>query len=55
MDGAVADDHSEVDNFFKRIGEFGPYQLLMVLIISLTAFIPPVVAYGNLFFQYLYF
>ena len=32
----------KLDDIFKRIGSFGPYQLLLVLIVGQTSMIPAI-------------
>lgn len=37
------------DDIFKKIGDFGPYQLFILILIGLTAIIPAILAYSFIF------
>jgi hypothetical protein len=39
-----------VEDIFKEIGDFGPYQLFLISAISLVAIIPCLVSYGYSFY-----
>lgn len=38
-----------IDDTFNKIGEFGPYQFLVLILIGLTAIIPAISAYSYVF------
>jgi hypothetical protein len=39
-----------VEEIFKQIGDFGPYQLFLISAISLVAIIPSLVSFGYSFY-----
>jgi hypothetical protein len=39
----------KIDRIFKEIGEFGPYQLLIILICGSTSIVPGMIAYSDEF------
>ena len=39
-----------MEDVFKEIGEFGPYQLMQFILIGVVAIIPSVMAYGYSFY-----
>jgi MFS transporter, OCT family, solute carrier family 22 (organic cation transporter), member 4/5 len=42
--------NKKIDEIFKQIGEFGPYQLTLFFLIGITAFIPAIVGYSYSFY-----
>ncbi len=41
----------KIDRIFKEIGEFGPYQLLIILICGSTSIVPGMIAYSDEFIK----
>ena len=39
----------KIDRIFKEIGEFGPYQLMIILICGGTAIVPAIIGYSDEF------
>jgi hypothetical protein len=39
----------DVDEGFRKAGEFGPYQLFVFLLVGLTACVPAILVYGDAF------
>lgn len=42
--------NKKIDDIYKEVGEFGPYQLAMFCLIGITAFIPAIVGYSFSFY-----
>ncbi len=40
----------DIEEIYKQIGEFGPYQLFLCVLIGFVSFVPAVVAYGYSFY-----
>jgi hypothetical protein len=38
--------HLEIDKDFEKIGEFGPYQFAILILVGLTAIIPAYYSHG---------
>lgn len=41
--------HDKIDKIFKEVGEFGPYQLIIILICGASGVIPAMNAYSAVF------
>ena len=50
MTKTQAELNHDIEEIFKQIGEFGPYQLFLFIIIGLVALVPAVIAYGFSFY-----
>jgi hypothetical protein len=44
------DKQNVVEDIFKQIGDFGPYQFFLISVISAVAIIPSLVSYGYSFY-----
>jgi hypothetical protein len=42
--------NQKIEGIFAEIGEFGPYQLLVFVLVGITAFIPAIVGYSYSFY-----
>lgn len=42
--------NKKIDEIFKEIGEFGPYQLFVFVLLGVVAFIPSIVGYSYSFY-----
>lgn len=42
--------NQQTEEIFKQVGEFGPYQLFIFILVGLTAFIPAIVGYSYSFY-----
>jgi OCT family organic cation transporter-like MFS transporter 4/5 len=42
--------NQKIEGIFAEIGEFGPYQLLVFILVGITAFIPAIVGYSYSFY-----
>jgi hypothetical protein len=42
--------NKKINDIFKEIGEFGPYQLLVFILVGFTALIPATVSYSYSFY-----
>lgn len=42
--------NKKIDDIYKEVGEFGPYQLVLFCLIGVTAFIPALVGYSFSFY-----
>ena len=42
--------NQKTDDIYKQIGEFGPYQLLVFILVGIIAFIPAIVGYSYSFY-----
>jgi hypothetical protein len=49
--GVTSGEENESDKIFRRVGEFGPFQLVIVILISVTCVIPSIVQYGIVFYN----
>lgn len=43
--------HDKIDKIYKEIGEFGPYQLLIIVLCGSSAIIPAMIAYSSEFYN----
>ena len=50
MGGGAQTEDNASDKIFSKIGQFGRYQLLIVVLASATGFIPAMVSYGYVFY-----
>lgn len=44
--GGAGQQHRDPEEIFKKIGEFGPYQLRLFMLISITSFVCAMISYG---------
>ena len=42
--------NQKIDDIFKEVGEFGPYQLFVFVLVGVIAFIPSIVGYSYSFY-----
>jgi len=42
--------NKKIDEIFKQVGEFGPYQCTLFFLIGITAFVPAIVGYSYSFY-----
>jgi hypothetical protein len=48
--GVASNEDNESDKIFRRVGEFGIYQFVLVVLASVTCLVPSIVAYGFVFY-----